>query len=1108
MKRIKIKKPENLINLLRITITKFLCIIDMQYTKKPAIENNHGNNSKMKKILLLLVITSVFAHAQQIDIEKLTGMKARAIGPAGMSGRITAIDVVNNKPKVIYVGAASGGVWKSESQGISWKPIFDKEDLQGIGAIKIQQSNPDVIWVGTGEGNPRNSLNGGYGIYKSLDGGENWALMGLEKTRNIHRIIIDRDNPDIVYVAAIGSPWGEHKERGVFKTIDGGKTWKNILFVNDKTGAADLVVDANNPNKLIAAMWQHRRKPYTFNSGGEGSGLYITYDGGENWTKKTKDDGLPEGELGRIGLAISKSNPKVVYALIEAKKNGLYRSDDGGFKWKLINSNSSGRGSSGIGNRPFYYSDIFVDPKNEHRLYTVFTYVNYSIDGGKSFKQLMPAYNSNAGIHPDHHAWWIHPENPDYMIDGNDGGLNITQDRGKSWRFVENLPVGQFYHINVDSEFPYNLYGGMQDNGSWVGPAYAFKTQGIRNSYWQEILFGDGFDVIPDPKDNRFGYGMSQQGYVNRYDRETGASKLIRPTHPDPDTKLRFNWNSAIAIDPFDQTTIYFGSQFVHKSNNQGHEWDIISPDLTSNDPDKQKQYDSGGLTLDATGAENYCTILVVSPSSLEKDELWVGTDDGRIQLSRDGGKNWSNISPKISGYPIDGWVAQIKTSSFTKGEAYAVVNNYRNFDFKPYLFRTSNYGKTWESLLDGQNETFGYSLSMVQDPIEKKLLFLGTENGLYLSIDEGSSWTKWTKGYPSVATMDMVIHPKEHDLAIATFGRSFYVLDDIRPLREVAKSGPSTLDRTLGIFEPPIAYLAQYQEPTGGRFGGNAVFNGENRKPGAMISYIINQTEKIEKTEQADSVKIKNDSLILTIYDQKGTLIRTLNAKTPKEKGLHRMYWNLDEKGVFSPSRKTVNTKKEPSGIKVIPGTYKLVLQHKNIKDSTQIEVVYDPRLAISTEILKTQHAMLKSLEEEKDVAFRAVERLKESKTTVTKIKTQASNIDKELHKDLIQSSDSINRSIDSLIDGILGKEDKRQGITSNKIPSVISYLNNAINYVRGLKSLPGKTENQLIENANSKLNPAIRSINDFYVSDWLEYRKEVEKSKLSVFKDYEVLK
>ena len=1066
--------------------------------------------SLMKNLILSLLLITSLAQAQQVDIEKLKGIIPRAVGPAGMSGRITAIDVVINNPNVIFIGAASGGVWKSESQGIDWEPVFDKENLQGIGAITIQQSNPDVIWVGTGEGNPRNSLNGGFGIYKSLDGGESWQLMGLEKTRNIHRIIVDRDNPNTVYVAAIGSPWGAHPERGVYKTTDGGKTWKKILFVNEQTGAADLVVDANNPNKLIAAMWQHQRKPYTFYSGGEGSGLYISFDGGENWTKKNKDDGLPEGELGRIGLAISQSNPKVVYALIEAKKNGLYKSEDGGFKWKLVNSNSSGRDGAGIGNRPFYYSDIFVDPKNENRIYSVFTYINYSIDGGKSFKQLMPAYGTDIGVHPDHHAWWIHPENPSFMIDGNDGGLNITKDMGKTWRFVENLPVGQFYHINIDNEYPYNLYGGMQDNGSWVGPAYVYKSQGIRNSYWQEILFGDGFDVIPDPKNSRFGYGMSQQGYVARYDRETGSSKTIRPTHPDPDVKLRFNWNSAIAIDPFDQQTIYFGSQFVHKSKNQGHEWEIISPDLTSNDPKKQEQHESGGLTMDATGAENYCTILAISPSPLEKNVLWVGTDDGRVQLTRDGGKSWKNVSPKIKNYPKNGWVAQIKTSSLNKGEVYVVLNNYRNFDFKPYLFRTRDYGLSWESLLNNQPENFGYSLSLVQDPIEKKLMFLGTENGLYMSLDEAKTWTKWTEGYPSVPTMDMAIHPREHDLDIATFGRSFYVLDDIRPLRELATNGVSLLNKTIKIFNAPTAYLSQNQQPNGTRFGGNAIFNGENRKKGAMISYVINKKEKkeVEKETKTDKKELKKDSLILKIYNSSGEQIRTLTNKVPENNGINRLYWNLDEKGVFRPSRKDNKSKNEPSGVSVIPGTYKLVMLYQGVKDSANIEVAYDPRIPISEDVLIKQHDLLKELELKMDLCYRSVERLKESKTIVSNIKTRASKIDKELYKDLIKTSDSISKTIDGLIDDMLGKEDKRQGITASKDPTAISYLNKARSYVGSLKSEPGSTEIRLIENANNKLDPIIEAINNFYQVEWINYRSLVENAKLSMFKDYETLK
>jgi photosystem II stability/assembly factor-like uncharacterized protein len=558
--------------------------------------------------------------AQDFSTTWLKEAAPRNIGPGGMSGRITSIDVVNSDSDIMYVGTASGGLWKSTSGGVTWKPVFNDQVTASVGAVAIQQSNPDVIWVGTGEGNPRNSLNGGYGIFKSLDGGKSWKSMGLEKTRHIHRVLIDPTNPDIVYVAAIGSPWGVHPERGVYKTINGGKSWKKILYVNDKTGAADLVMDPSNPNKLVAAMWEHKRDPWFFKSGGSGSGLYVSFDGGENWSEKTDEDGLPKGDLGRIGLAIAANKTNIIYALVESKKNALYKSEDGGFKWKKINDKDD------IGNRPFYYSDIAVDPQNENRVFSVFTYVNVSQDGGKNFSQLMPAYGVTNGVHPDHHAWWIHPQDGSFMIDGNDGGLNITHDGGKTWRFIGNIPVAQFYHISVDNEFPYNVYGGMQDNGSWRGPAYVWKVQGIRNSYWQEIAFGDGFDVVPDLDDSRYGYAMSQQGYVSRYDWKTGNNYIVRPTHPIADTRLRFNWNAAIGQDPFDNSTVYFGSQFVHVSKDKGQTWKVISPDLTTNDPEKQKQSESGGLTLDATGAENHCTLLVIEPSSVEKDMLWVAS--------------------------------------------------------------------------------------------------------------------------------------------------------------------------------------------------------------------------------------------------------------------------------------------------------------------------------------------------------------------------------------------------------------------------------------------------------------------------------------------------
>ena len=1061
----------------------------------------------MKKIVLLFFLLSLALNAQNIPIEKLKGIKPRSIGPAGMSGRITAIDVVNNKPEVIYAGAASGGVWKSESGGLEWEPIFDKQPVQSIGAITIQQSNTDVIWAGTGEGNPRNSLNSGYGIYKSIDGGKNWQLMGLEKTRNIHRIIIDRDNPNTVYVAAIGSPWGEHPERGVFKTTDGGKTWKNILFVNNKTGAAELVVDSSNPNKLIASMWEHQRDPWFFKSGGEGSGIYITFDGGENWTKRTEEDGLPKGNLGRNGLAISKSNPKIVYALIEAEKNALYKSEDGGFKWKKIND------SENINNRPFYYAEIYVDPLNENRLYSMHTFVTVSIDGGKTFEQLMPAYNTNKGVHPDHHAWWIHPTNPNYIINGNDGGLNISYDQGKTWRFAENIPVGQFYHVNVDLEFPYNVYGGMQDNGSWYGPAYVLKDQGIRNSYWQEVMFGDGFDVVPDLKDNRFGYAMSQGGNVGRFDKLTGNVKNIKPTHPDSKMKLRFNWNSAIAVDPFDNETLYFGSQFVHKSTNKGHEWTIISPDLTTNNLEKQKQHESGGLTMDATGAENHCTILAISPSSLEKGLLWAGTDDGNIQISRNGGESWTNVAPNIKGMPKESWVAQIKSSTFNAGEAYVVVNNYRKFDFKPYLFRTRDYGKTWENLLDKTDETFGFTLSFVQDPIVKNLMFLGTEYGLYFTIDEGKNWTKWTQDYPSVPTMDLVIHPTEHDLVIGTFGRSFWIFDDISPLREIAKLGASTLNKSIKIFEPNKAFITEKLQPAGIRFGANATFNGENRSDGAQISYLFNKPSetKDSKKDSKETEKLKvdtkskNDSLVLKVYNDQNKLIRTVKQKLPKDDGIHRLTWQLDEKGVQRPSRSTSQRGRnfEPRGVTVLPGTYKLVLSYGKEKDSTSISVAFDPRIDISYKTLLAKYELLKEVEKNMEQMAAISKQLNESKEIVKQYKKHLNDLKDKKHDNLLKKHDSINKKLDYFIDELLGKEDKRQGITRNPDPTIVSNLFTAYMYINDLMQQPGTTESQLLENAIKAFNNYKISVNQFYNDDWKAFKNEVEQLNLSLFKE-----
>lgn len=1057
----------------------------------------------MKNLFYLLFITfSCATFSQEFSMDLVKNMKPRNIGPGGMSGRVTAIDVVESNPDIMFVGTASGGIWKSTSGGIKWEPIFDKEVTASIGALAIQQSNPSVIWAGTGEGNPRNSLNGGYGIFKSLDGGKSWKSMGLEKTRHIHRVVIHPDNPDIVYVGAIGSPWGEHKERGVYKTTNGGKTWKQILFNNNKTGAADLIMDPFNPNKLIAAMWEHKRDPWFFKSGGKGSGLYITHDGGENWKKITEKEGFPKGELGRIGVAIAPSNPNTVYALVEAKKNALYKSEDGGFSWKKIND------KKGIGNRPFYYSEIYVDPQNEHKLYTVFTYVNVSIDGGKNFKQLMPAYGVDNGIHPDHHAWWIHPKNGKFMIDGNDGGMNVTKDRGKTWRFIGNLPVAQFYHINVDNEFPYNVYGGMQDNGSWRGPAYVWKDQGIRNSYWQEISFGDGFDVIPDKDDSRYGWSMSQQGYVSRYDYKTGNNYTVRPTHPDANVKLRFNWNAAINIDPLDNSTLYFGSQFVHKSTDKGLTWKVISPDLTTNDKSKLKQSESGGLTMDATGAENHCTILVIEPSPLEKDMLWIATDDGQVHITKNGGTTWTNVAKNLKGLPENSWITQIKASNKNKGEALLVANDYRRFNYKPYAYRTKDYGATWERIVD-ESDVKSFTQCIIEDPIEPNLMFLGTDDGLYISINAGKKWTKWTEGFPTVPVKDLVIHPREHDLVIGTFGRAAWVLDDIRPLRAIAKN-KNILTKNIELFTPPTAYQAAYQQPTGSRFGADAMFNGTNRSRGALVQFYVNKPKSTKKPEVKgkDSIKkedentIKWDSIKFEVFDG-NRLIRTFKRKTPKENGIHKGVWFMSEKGVARPSRTIRKQKREPRGVRVKPGTYSIKATFGNQTSEQNITVKFDPRLHISQNAINQKYAAAKDLETQQKIIADAVKQLVESKNIANSFNQKLSKKDKKLYKESIKDSKDIIKKIDTLLAVYLGKVDKRQGITRNPEMNVMQRLGTASRYVNSRFGEQTSTEKQLIIQFKEALKPALEKTNAFFNKDWKEYKAEVEKIDLSPFKE-----
>jgi photosystem II stability/assembly factor-like uncharacterized protein len=1099
----------------------------------------------IKTLLIFVIIFSLHfqVKSQKLKTDLFKNMKARAIGPAAMSGRITSIDAVVSNPDIIYAGAASGGVWKTENGGTTWTSIFDENPIINIGAIAIQQSNPSVVWVGTGEGNPRNSVNLGAGIYKSLDGGKTWKSMGLEKTKNIHRVIIDPTNPNVVYVGAIGNPFADHPERGVFKTIDGGLTWEKILFTNEHSGVGDMVMDPTNPNKLFVGMWDHHRTTYDFKSGGKGSGFYVTIDGGKNWTKLTnKLNGIPEGDLGRIGVAVSKSEPNRVYALIESSKNALYRSDNGGFKWEKINDDDA---ETIKGNRPFYFWDIAVDPKNENRVYGIFQMISMSEDGGKSFKVIVPY----EGVHPDHHAFWIHPEDPSFIINGNDGGVAISRDRGRKWSYTETLPLGQFYHINVDSEMPYNVYGGLQDNGSWRGPAYTWQNGDIRSWHWQTVLGGDGFDVIPDNENIRYGYAMSQGGSLARYDSETGADITIKPTAPDLKTRLRFNWNAGIAIDPIDKKTVYYGSQFLHKSSDKGMNWEIISPDLTTDNKTQQKASDeSGGITIDLTSAENHNTILCIAPSPVKQGVIWVGTDDGNVQITQDGGKTWSNVTPKISGLPKESWIPQIRASSFSGSEAFVVANNYRQGDMSAYIFRTEDFGQTWTRLVDDK-KVVGYALAIQQDIVEPKLMFVGTEQGLWVSVDEGANFTQWKAGFPPVSTMDLAIQEREADLVIATFGRAIYVLDDIRPLRQIAANNGKILDKKIAAFDQQIGYMANYRDAAGASFAGDANYSGENRKKGFKLNYFYNPpkkdttlnkkniqsqvdnkiqnlnvkgTEKGKKkldevgkedfpiattstaTDTTKKATMKYDTVYVKIYNAENKLIRTLQHK-PDSVGYQSVMWNMTEKGIRNPGvPKPKKNAADANGLDVLAGKYKVVFMSGDAKDSTIVEVKDDPRILISKETRQAQKVLFDRMAKSINQLTEATDRLSEAEDVAKMIQNQAKEKEGKEFEDLAKASKTIQDSIKIKREIILGKKMEKQGYGRPYQLTPQGKIREAMGYVSSRQINPTKDDINLVEQLEVLTKDSIEKINKFFATTWTEYRKKTEATPMKTFKDY----
>jgi len=834
-------------------------------------------------------------------------LEARQIGPAIMSGRIVELEPHPTNDRVIYAGTAGGGVWKSANGGASFQPIFD-EHAQSIGAIALDPTDADnVIWVGTGETWTRNSVSIGDGLYKSVDGGVSWEKKGFDKSERISSIQIDPQNNQIMYLGVLGALWGDSEERGVYKSADGGETWEKILYFNQRTGCGDLVMDRNDPMVLYASMWEFRRTAWSFESGGENSALYKSTDGGKTWNKIHA--GFPSGRLGRIAMAVAPSNSNILYAALETEKpehKGLYRSDDGGKSWSHLNKDF------GLVVRPFYFSRIVIDPRNPDVVAKAGVFGSISRDGGKTFKNL-------GNMHPDIHDITFDINNSDRMYVATDGGVYRTWDGATTMEIVANIPVSQFYHISVDNEEPYNIYGGLQDNGSWYGPSRS--PGGIEARDWNNVGFGDGFRVLKHPTKNIIYSEMQGAENVWRYDVDRNQSKTIQPLPVAGDPKLRFNWNAPMAVSTHQPDRFYMGSQFLHRSNDMGNTWDKISPDLTTNDPAKQNQEESGGLSRDNSGAENHCTIFTIAESDLNQNVIWVGTDDGNVQVTRDGGKNWTNTTPNFTGLPKNTWCYHIEASAHNEGTAYAVFDGHTKNDMKPYVFKTTDFGDTWTSL--ATDDIYGFTRCIQEDFENPDLLFLGTEFGLFITIDGGQHWNRFTNNMPATAVHHIEMHRKTNDLVLGTHGRGIIIIDDISPLRAITQE---VLAKDVHFFPSQPTIIV---EESG--FGGTATemeYVGPNPTRAAKIIYYLKKRHIFGK-------------MSMEVQDHSGK--KLIELAPGKSKGINLVTWNYRVKQPKMAKGKTF-TFGGFTAPRVTAGTYKIVMTKGKQTYETEIELINDP--------------------------------------------------------------------------------------------------------------------------------------------------------------------
>ncbi|HTD21621.1 MAG TPA: hypothetical protein VK738_03155 [Terriglobales bacterium] len=968
-------------------------------------------------VAILCGLLSVSLNAQdakeaaKFDSDTISGLGARNIGSAVMSGRVSALTAVKEDGRLtVYIGAASGGIWKSVNGGTTYKPVFDKQPVQSIGAIAVDPSAPKTLWVGTGEAWTRNSVSIGDGIYKSTDGGENWTNMGLKNSERISKIVVDPKDGNTVYACVPGKLWSDSDDRGLYKTSDGGKSWTKVLKgVNASTGCSMISMDSRDSKTLYAGLWDFRRKGWTFRSGGEnatafsGSGFFKTTDGGATWAELDEKSapGLPPKPWGRIAVTVAPSNPKVVYALIESNRSALFRSDDGGKTWQERDR------SQMMVWRPFYFASLTIDPKDENKIYKTDLKLIQSTDGGVSFSVI------SASAHGDFHAVWIDPDDPNHVITGDDGGVWYSYDSGNKWWKAYNLPIAQFYHVSVDTKDPYQVYGGLQDNSAWVGDSE--YPGGISNSRWENLYGGDGFWTFSDPSDPDYAYAEYQGGEIGRINRKTLDTRNIKPQPNYGEGKLRFNWNTPIHMSPNEKGTIYIGAQFLFRSRDHGQTWDRISPDLTTNDREKQKQEESGGITVDNSAAEMHTTIYSISESPRNGQIIWVGTDDGNVQVTSDGGKSWNNVVGNVPGLPKASWATWVEASRFDEATAYAVFDRHTFGDMDPYVFKTTDFGKTWTPIITKDSGVRGYAHVIKEDTASPNLLFAGTEFGLWVSLDGGKQWAQYKGGdFPNVAVRDIVVQPRESDLVLATHGRGIWVIDDITPLRKLT---PEVLAQDAGFLE---GKPTQQRLDTGGGWPeGSATFVGKNPPNAAEITYYQKKRHIFGKMK-------------IEIFDQQGKLVDTVPANS--RRGISRVQWVMRLKAPKVPPAASVAFEAS-EGPRVLPGTYTVKMTRGKDTYTTQLTVSLDARANYNTEDRKLQFdTTMRIYNLLGDMSY-DVERINSVRTALTD-RASKLNVSDALRKRLDQAAakaDEIRRKIVATKEGgaITGEERIREKTT-----------------------------------------------------------------------------